>query len=153
MVPSTYWIAGVLAAVLRDVTVQCAPGEATLFNPPPGQTCGAYSDAWVRSTGRGYLVNPDADRACGYCPYATGAEYLETLNIRPDEKWRDFGIFLVFVCTNWMLVYFFIYTVRVRGWRFGMGWLFGGLGKAVDSVAGLVKRMGRQKAEAGGKTV
>jgi hypothetical protein len=48
----------------------------------------------------------------------------------------DFGIFLAFCISNWMLVYFFIYTVRVRGWSFGFGRLFGALGK----VAALIKR-------------
>lgn len=33
-----------------------------------------------------------------------------------------------------MLVYFFIYTVRVRGWGFGLGYVFGGLGKLVDLI-------------------
>ena len=46
----------------------------------------------------------------------------------------DFGIFLAFCISNWMLVYFFIYTVRVRGWGFGLGYVFGGLGKLVDLI-------------------
>lgn len=33
-----------------------------------------------------------------------------------------------------MLVYFFIYTVRIRGWGFGMGYLFGGLGKVFGLI-------------------
>jgi hypothetical protein len=37
------------------------------------------------------------------------------------------------------LVYFFIYTVRVRGWGFGLGYLFGGAGLIVDRVKGLFK--------------
>lgn len=39
-----------------------------------------------------------------------------------------------------MLVYFFIYTVRVRGWSFGFGKLFGALGGLVDKVKGLFVR-------------
>jgi hypothetical protein len=31
-------------------------------------------------------------------------------------------------------VYFFIYTVRVKGWTFGFGPLFGFLGKGVELV-------------------
>jgi ATP-binding cassette, subfamily G (WHITE), member 2, SNQ2 len=61
---------------------------------------------------------------CAYCPYANGPEYLQTLNTKPDEQWRDFGIFLVFVFSNWGLVYFFIWSTRVKGWTFGMGPLF-----------------------------
>jgi hypothetical protein len=46
----------------------------------------------------------------------------------------------MFCITNWMLVYFFIYTVRVRGWSFGFGWVFSNLGKAIDRVKGLFQR-------------
>jgi len=147
--PSTWWIGGVLAAVLGDLTVVCAPGEATLFNPPPGQTCLSYAGSFVQSAGQGYLTNADATSDCGYCQYRSGAEYLRTINISADQKWRDFGVFLVFVCTNWLLVYFFIYTVRVKGWSFGMGYIFGGMSKVVDRVKGVftgkVKKGDQQK--------
>ncbi|RMZ87063.1 hypothetical protein DV736_g5713, partial [Chaetothyriales sp. CBS 134916] len=144
--PSTWWIGGVLASVLGDFTVKCKEGEMTIFNPPPGQTCVGYAGDWVQSTQRGYLTNPNATSACGYCPYRNGEEYLRTINVSPGDKWRDFGVFLVFVWTNWMLVYFFIYFVRVKGWRFGMGYLFGGLSKLVDTIKGLLKK-GEKKEE------
>ncbi len=47
-------------------------------------------------------MNPNDTADCGYCPYASGSEYLETLGISPDTKWRNFGIFLVFCVTNWL---------------------------------------------------
>ena len=68
------------------------------------------------------------------CPHSTGNQYLSTLNIEASQKWRDFGIFLVFVFTNWFLVYFFIWSVRIKGWSFGMSQLFGGLGKLVNAI-------------------
>jgi hypothetical protein len=81
-----------------------------------------------------------------YCPYQVGDQYLSQLNIQADQKWRDFGIFLIFVFSNWFLVYFFIYTVRVKGWSFGFGYVFGALGKLVDLVTKpLVRLFGRKK--------
>ncbi|KPI44003.1 Brefeldin A resistance protein [Cyphellophora attinorum] len=145
--PSTWWIGGVLAAVLGKQTVQCAEGETTIFDAPDGQTCAEYAADWVRSTGMGYLTNPEATSGCGYCQYANGEEYLATINVSPGDKWRDFGIFLVFVFSNWALVYFFIYTTRVRGWSFGMSTLFGGAGKMIGSVKGLLRK---RKQEQGG---
>lgn len=56
----------------------------------------------MRQAGQGYLMNPDDTVDCGYCPYANGSEYLQTMGISPDTKWRNFGIFLVFCVTNWM---------------------------------------------------
>jgi hypothetical protein len=37
-------------------------------------------------------------------------------------------------------VYFFIYTVRVKGMSFGFGALFRAVGKGVSAVKGLFKR-------------
>lgn len=65
---------------------------------------------------------------------------MHTLNVQDDDKWHCFGIFLAFVIINWVLVYFFIYTVRIRGWSFGMGWLFGGIGAVVGGFKKLIRR-------------
>jgi hypothetical protein len=37
-------------------------------------------------------------------------------------------------------VYFFVYTVRVKGWSFGLGPLFGAIGKGVSAIKGLFKK-------------
>jgi len=133
--PSTYWIGGVLAATLHGLPVECTEEETAKFDAPPGQTCSQYAGAFAEQAG-GYLLNPQATSNCEYCQYSSGDQYLASLNIDASEKWRDFGIFLVFVFTNWFLVYFFIWSVRVKGWSFGMGPLFGFLGK----IAGFVKK-------------
>ncbi|KAF7951033.1 uncharacterized protein EAE97_002585 [Botrytis byssoidea] len=141
--PATYWIGGVIAATLSNVPVECASNEAAYFNPPSGQTCSSYASDFVTSAGVGYLTNPDATTNCGYCPYASGEEYMRNLNVTPDDKWKYFGIFLAFCISNWALVYFFIYTVRIRGWSFGFATLFGGLGKLVGKVKSAFK--GKEK--------
>ena len=100
--PSTWWIAGMLAATLPGIPVVCADSEAAHFNPPPGSTCLEYAGAFVLQAGRGYLTNPDATANCGYCPYKDGEEFMATLNVVPSDKWRNFGIFLAFVVSNWL---------------------------------------------------
>ncbi|KAJ5566849.1 CDR ABC transporter [Penicillium sp. DV-2018c] len=138
--PVTWWLRGVLSAVLPQVQISCTELEATHFNPPPGQTCAAYAGDFVSSVAKvGYLVNPRATEDCQYCPYTNGEQYMANLNVHIGDKWRCFGIFLAFVIINWALVYFFIYTVRVRGWSFGMGTLFGAAGLMIDRVKGLFK--------------
>ncbi|QSZ29046.1 hypothetical protein DSL72_003556 [Monilinia vaccinii-corymbosi] len=139
LIPSTYWIGGIISATFSNVPVQCAPEEAAYFNPPSGQSCSSYAGGFVTSSGSGYLMNPDATTNCGYCPYASGEEYMNTLNVSPGDKWRYFGIFLGFCISNWALVYFFIYTVRIRGWSFGFASLFGGLGKVADKMENALK--------------
>jgi ATP-binding cassette subfamily G (WHITE) protein 2 (SNQ2) len=43
------------------------------------------------------------------------------------------------------LVYFFIYTVREKGWSFGFGALFRVLGKGLDMLKKPFKGMGKSK--------
>ncbi|OAA66038.1 ABC drug exporter AtrF [Cordyceps fumosorosea ARSEF 2679] len=122
--PSTYFVGGVLSSTLASQPVRCADHEAAYFKPPSGKTCAEFASDFVTQAGRGYLIDPNATDMCGYCPYADGTQYLASLHIEPSQKWRDFGIFLAFCISNWALVYFFIYTVRVRRWSFGFGYLF-----------------------------
>ncbi|KIV97641.1 hypothetical protein PV10_01361 [Exophiala mesophila] len=130
--PVTYWIGGSLAATMHKLDIECRTEEMTLFNAPAGESCEGYAGDFVRGA-TGY-VEALTNGTCAYCGFRTGDEYLATLNIQASEKWRDFGIFLVFVFTNWLLVYVFIYTVRVRKWTYGMGPLFDGLGKVVRKI-------------------
>jgi len=71
-----------------------------------------FAGDFVRQAGRGYLMNPDDTSNCAYCPYVDGSEYLETLGISPDTKWRNFGIFLVFCVTNWTGLFLCIHRPR-----------------------------------------
>lgn len=147
--PSTWWIGGVLAATLHNIPVRCTSSETAHFDPPPGDTCSSYAGAFAQYAG-GYFLDDNATSDCQYCPYQVGDQYLSSLNISASDKWRDFGIFLVFVFTNYFLVYFFIYTVRVRGWNFGFGYLFGVLGKLVGYIKkpfqGLFKKKEQKEA-------
>ncbi|OTB00441.1 hypothetical protein M426DRAFT_267684 [Hypoxylon sp. CI-4A] len=139
--PATYWIGGILATTLDGIPVQCDSSETAQFDAPPNQTCQSYAGEFAQAAG-GYLLNPDATSNCQYCPYSVGNQYLTTLNINADQKWRDFGIFLAFCISNWALVYFFIYTVRVRGWSFGLGYTFKTTGRLVGTLKKPFKRSG-----------
>ncbi|KAI9036665.1 ABC drug exporter AtrF [Aspergillus affinis] len=136
--PVTWWLRGVISSVFPSVEIHCTSMESTHFDPPPGSTCGDYANNFVKNiAGAGYLIDPNATSDCQYCPYRDGMEYMQTLNVHDGDKWRCFGIFLAFVIINWALVYFFIYTVRVRGWSFGVGYVFGGFGMIINGIKGL----------------
>jgi ATP-binding cassette subfamily G (WHITE) protein 2 (SNQ2) len=135
--PATYWIGGVLSATLDGIPVQCESTETAIFNTPAGQTCASYTSNFLQQA-PGYLLNPEATSGCQYCPYSVGNDYLTTLNIKAGDKWRDFGIFLAFCISNWALVYFFVWSVRIKGWSFGFGKLFGIMGAAVNKVKSVV---------------
>jgi ATP-binding cassette subfamily G (WHITE) protein 2 (SNQ2) len=144
--PSTYWIGGVLSAALDNTPVHCLPNEAAYFNPPPGSNCSTYAKDFLLQAG-GHLLNPDATSECGYCQFTSGNDYLHTINVKSEDKWRYFGIFFAFCLSNWFLVYFFIYTVRIRGWSFGFSTLFGALGKLVDVLTSPFKKAAKKDAE------
>ncbi|OAL06701.1 hypothetical protein IQ06DRAFT_354679 [Phaeosphaeriaceae sp. SRC1lsM3a] len=146
--PSTYWIGGVLSATLDGIPVSCQSTETAVFNVPSGQTCASYATDFLAQA-PGYLLEPQATSNCQYCPYSLGNDYLATINIKASDKWRDFGIFLAFCCSNWALVYFFIWSVRIKGWSFGFGKVFGGLGKVVAKVKGMSG--GRKKGQGEGE--
>ncbi|KAF2645644.1 ABC drug exporter AtrF [Massarina eburnea CBS 473.64] len=136
--PCTYWISGVLSATLHNIPINCQSTETAQFNVPSGQTCASYASSFL-SQAPGYLLNPEATQGCMYCPFSNGDEFLSTLNINASNKWRDFGIFLAFCISNWALVYFFIWSVRIKGWSFGFGAVARGASKFVRSVKGVGK--------------
>jgi ABC-type multidrug transport system permease subunit len=113
MTPFTYWIGGVLTAVLRGMPVVCDPDELTVFEAPGNTTCGAYAGAWLRAKGVGYLANPDETGTCGYCKYSFGDDYLTGLGLDGSKIWPYFGIFVGFVVSNYLMVYGLVY-VRMK---------------------------------------
>ena len=139
--PSQWWISGVLASVLHDLPIYCADAEMIRFTPPAGQTCGQYASAFARAVG-GNLTNPSATDVCNYCELRNGDQYLDLLNISADEKWRDFGIFCIFVVSNYLLVYFLMWSVRVKGWGFGMGYVFSFLATIAGFLLSPFKKIG-----------
>lgn len=70
--PFTYWIGGVLSAVLHGAPVKCNDDELTLFMAPSNMTCGDYAGSWLADKGVGYLSNPMDTGTCGYCEYSYG---------------------------------------------------------------------------------
>lgn len=138
--PVTWWLRGVLSAVLPSVEIKCSELEVTRFDTPNNMTCYEYANNFISNiAGAGYLVDDNATSNCQYCPFRDGTQYMSQLNVHRDDKWRCFGIFLAFVIINWMLVYFFIYTVRVRGWSFGLGYVFTLPGAMIAGVKNLFK--------------
>ncbi|ROT37107.1 ABC-2 type transporter [Sodiomyces alkalinus F11] len=117
--PMTWFSRGVLSATLADVQVRCTEAEFARFDPPPGQTCGEYAGDFVSAGG--YLQNEDARADCGYCAFSDGSEYLRTLNVELGDKWPAVGYLVAFLVANWVLLYFFVYAVSIRGWTFGFG--------------------------------
>ncbi|KAJ1715497.1 ABC multidrug transporter [Aspergillus flavus] len=111
--PFTYWIGGVLTAVLRGMPVICDSSELTMFESPPNMTCAEYAGPWLAEHGVGYLSNPDDTSKCGYCKYSYGDDYLSGIGLDSSKIWPYFGIFLAFVISNYSMVYVLVYVRSV----------------------------------------
>ncbi|KAF8418884.1 ABC multidrug transporter [Tirmania nivea] len=133
--PMTYFVRGTLAATMSGTLVQCTRAELNIFQSPPGMTCKQYVAEWFASgIVPGYIVDL-AEEGCGYCKYKIADEYLRTLNVNGNKKWRDWGVFAGFAVVNWILVGMF---------------MCGGRGEGVWGMVRRVKGWWRRRWEKGG---
>lgn len=112
--PFTYLISAVLSTGLADTDVTCNKNEIVTVNPPANQTCYEYLDlgGFMNAAG-GYLENGDATSNCRYCPIKTTDTFLESLSSNFDNRWRDFGIGMVYIVFNIGASLFLYWLVRM----------------------------------------
>jgi ATP-binding cassette subfamily G (WHITE) protein 2 (SNQ2) len=112
--PLTYLIEGLLSNQLSGLAISCTNEEFSILNPPIGQTCVGYLQAFVQSNG-GY-AQVLADGSCGYCSISQGDTYLASLNMFYSNRWRDTGIFCAFVGANYVGVFIATYLYLIVDW-------------------------------------
>ncbi|KAF2845284.1 ABC transporter [Plenodomus tracheiphilus IPT5] len=107
MNPFNYLMGALLVFADWDWEVRCTENEFAKFDPPSGQTCGQYLEAWIGGPGAGNnLTNPDATAGCRVCQYTHGSDYLKTVNLNHYYYgWRDAAIQVIFVLSSYGLVY------------------------------------------------
>lgn len=112
--PMTYLIAGWAGTGLEGRVVRCSTLEMAIFDPPSGQTCGAYLQRYLNNGAPGALYNPQATANCEYCPLRNANQFLAGVNIYPDQRWRNFGIGWAYVVFNIFAAVALYYLFRVR---------------------------------------
>jgi len=110
--PFTYWIGGIVSTMLSGRPVICSAGEVLVFDPPNGQTCGAYLDRYATAAG-GQIQNRDATSSCRYCPVSNGDQFLAGSSIYYTDRWRNFGIIFAFIAFNIFIAVFTYWLFRV----------------------------------------
>jgi ATP-binding cassette subfamily G (WHITE) protein 2 (PDR) len=85
--PFTYWVGGMVSTMLAGRPVQCGASEVSVFNPPAGQTCGAYLNGFANASG-GVIQNPAATSNCEYCALSNADQFLAGVSIYYSERWR-----------------------------------------------------------------
>lgn len=145
--PFTYLIGGLVANSISGTTVTCSTSELNVFNPPFGQTCKSFAGAFVEFSGK--ILNPEATSNCEYCRYSVGDQYLNTLNMNFDDRWRNFGFMCVYILFNASCVFLFFYLTRVA--RFNMMELAAKFSKMVPGTeSGKSSITEQEKAQNGG---
>lgn len=110
--PLTYFIDGLLSTGLANTKAVCADYEYVHFDPKSGQTCGKYLANYIKAFG-GYLANPDATNDCSYCKISESNTFLKSFKSSYHKRWRNFGIFLVFIVFDWAACMFLYWLARV----------------------------------------
>ncbi|OTB09671.1 hypothetical protein M426DRAFT_50610 [Hypoxylon sp. CI-4A] len=101
--PFTRLIGGTVTTALKDLKVNCQPGELNSFTAPDGMTCGEYMAPFLEK-GAGYIVD-NATSVCQYCAYKVGDQFYEPFGFSFDYRWRDLGIFAAFVGSNLIILF------------------------------------------------
>ncbi|KAI8332054.1 ABC-2 type transporter-domain-containing protein [Chlamydoabsidia padenii] len=113
--PFHYFIEGLTVNEMENVAIQCTDSDLIRFTPPPGQTCGQYTQSFFSRGATGHISNPDAmqPEQCGYCQYSTGEQFYETnYDWGQNSKWANFGILVLFLCFNISAVVALVYLRR-----------------------------------------
>ncbi|KAL4897790.1 ABC-2 type transporter-domain-containing protein [Aspergillus ambiguus] len=118
--PFTYWVGGVAATQMHGRAIQCSDVEMSIFSPPSGLTCGDYMAKYM-SVAPGYLENPNATDSCAFCAMSTADEYLSSVHMVWDQRWRNFGIFWAYIAFDIAAAVALYYFFRVKKWNFSFG--------------------------------
>ncbi|EXJ55394.1 ATPase [Cladophialophora yegresii CBS 114405] len=125
--PFTYLVGGLLSVGVADAPVTCADAEYLHFTAPSGQTCGEYLEPLISAAG-GYLLDPRSSN-CEFCTIDNTNTFLSYVSISFSNRWRDFGILLVYIVFN-------VFAATAIYWlaRMPKGKKFQGKDKKADSA-------------------
>lgn len=113
--PFTYWVSGIVATQLHGRPVNCSADETSVFDPPPGMSCGEYMAPFLQSA-PGVLQNPEDDAGCRYCSLRVADQYIAQSRIYWGERWRNFGLMWVYIVFNIAVAIFTYWAFRVAKW-------------------------------------
>ncbi|AAS50897.2 ABR126Wp [Eremothecium gossypii ATCC 10895] len=116
--PLTYLVSSIMSTGMAKAKIQCAPEELVKFIPPAGQTCEQYLRPFQSYAQGTALLNPTATDLCTMCPMQSSDTFLAGLGIYYKNRWRDWGIFMVFIFTNiagFILFYWFLRVPKATG--------------------------------------
>lgn len=118
--PMTYFVQMMGDTFLSGRDVKCAPNEFNYLEPPSGISCGDYMAKFLESNS-GYISNPDSNSNCAYCRFSVGDDFLHTVGIKWNQRWRDFGFIWVYIIFNIVAMLLMYWLIRVPHKKFSLG--------------------------------
>src|SRR5436190_1925256 len=97
--PLTYFVGGTVSTGIGHTPISCSAKEMVHFDPPGGMSCASYLAEYISYAG-GSLFNPESTANCQFCPASNTDDVLAVLGIRYEDRWRNFGLTLVYSVIN-----------------------------------------------------
>jgi ATP-binding cassette, subfamily G (WHITE), member 2, PDR len=112
--PFTYLVSGMLSTGLANSKVSCYSEELLHFSPPAFETCSTYLAPYIKSHG-GYLTTDtlNSTTECAFCTISDTNVFLKNASSDYADRWRNLGIFLVYVVFNIVAAVGFYWLARV----------------------------------------
>lgn len=111
--PFTYLVSAMLSTGVAKAPVKCSSIEFLTLQPPSGQTCLEFLGTWQNATSGGEIRNPDATSDCQYCTIGDTDQFLSQVGISYADRWRNFGLLVVYVVFNVAMALFLYWLIRV----------------------------------------
>ncbi|KAH6696966.1 ABC-2 type transporter-domain-containing protein [Plectosphaerella plurivora] len=109
--PFTYIIEGLLGTGLGNAPMYCADNEFIRFTAPEGSNCAEYAQSFISEAG-GYILDPDST-TCEYCPVTETNQFLASVSVDFNHRWRNFGILFAFCVFNMCVALLAYWLARV----------------------------------------
>jgi ABC-type multidrug transport system permease subunit len=112
--PFTYFFSGVLSVGLGNSHITCAPEELLRFSPPLSTNCSTYLAPYIAEYG-GYLT-PQSMASTTECVFCAGNDtnvFLKSVSADYGDRWKNFGIFCVYIVFNIMAAIGLFWLARV----------------------------------------
>jgi hypothetical protein len=101
-----------MSTFIFGVAVICSDSELVTFDSSSNQTCRKYLASYLTSiTVR--LLNPKARLRCEVCLESDTNSVLTSFNIYAANRWRDWGITMIYVVANIMFTLILYWAARV----------------------------------------
>jgi ATP-binding cassette subfamily G (WHITE) protein 2 (PDR) len=106
-------VSAIASTGLAGREVICSKNELAIMQPPAGETCGEYLQAYASAAG-GRIYNPSATSNCEYCTASNADQFLSSVAISYSTRWRDYGIGFAYIFFNIAAAVLLYYFIRVR---------------------------------------